>query len=449
MSDTIAALATPYGESAIAVIRISGGCSRELVCSIFGRTELLANVMYHGTYCSTEGVHVDDTMFVYFRGPRSYTGEDAAEIYTHGNMLIVSEILDDLCIRGCRLAERGEFTRRAFLNNKLDLCQAEAVVDVIHSSNEAALSASNAQLTGKLSGMMGEISSQMLDMLATLETHIDFVDDEIENNILTEEFHKNFKKLTSIIDTLLDTYKYRSVLFGGLNIAIIGRPNAGKSSLLNLLLDSDRALISPEPGTTRDFISESVVLDKYRLNLLDTAGLREHTTSLVEDLGIAKSIEKIKHADAYLFVLDTSDVPPVLPDVVMDMLSPANCCIFENKIDRPDSADYSGFMPKYAHVRCSTLKDERGKICQQLINFLNINQIVPNEVGVVVNVRHAAILKNVRKELQSAADALNAGQLEYSAENVRTALENLGEIVGKYTTDEMLDRLFNQFCIGK
>lgn len=449
MSDTIAALATPYGESAISAIRISGDETRAIFAAIFGIKEPVPNKLYHKKYLSLKGDILDDVMAVFFRAPRSYTGEDSAEIYMHGNILIASTVLDDLCSRGCRLAERGEFTRRAFLNDKLDLCQAEAVVDLIHAGSVAALQVSQSQLSGGLSAKITEINTQLINTLALLETHIDFIDDEIENNKLNEQFYEKLKKTTTDIEALLATNRYREALFGGLNIAIIGRPNAGKSSLLNLLLNSERALVSPIAGTTRDFITESIMLGGYRVNLLDTAGLHEHASSILEELGITKSIEKIKHADAYLFVVDTCDESPCLPDEVRKLLNPTNCCIIENKIDRVDSANFSDFMPECEHIRCAVIQGDHAQISQEIIKFLNKRQILPNELSVVVNSRHVAILEDVRNDVLAASSELSRLNIECAAENIRAGLESLGEIVGRYTTDDMLDRLFSTFCIGK
>ncbi len=447
-SDTITALATPYGESAIAAIRISGAETKQVIVDIFHNDQLVTNVMYYGKYRSIDEIIFDEVMFVFFQSPHSYTGEDAAEIYTHGNMIIVENILHDLCARGCRLANRGEFTRLAFLNGKLDLCQAEAVADIIHASSEEALRISHAQLSGNLSKKVAAIDDDLLNILALLETHIDFIEDEIDNNTISDIFFERFATIFHAIEGLLSTSQYRSVLCGGLNVAIIGRPNAGKSSLLNLLLNTERALVSPEAGTTRDFISESIMLGGLRVNLLDTAGLREYTDSMIEKMGINKSIEKIKHADVYLFVVDTCDSLPTLPKEVISVLNTKNCCIIENKTDCPDSKNYSDFMPEYEHIRCSMLYNH-DDIRQKIIKFLKNHHFFPSEVDVVVNARHVTVLENVKKRIASAIEALNGSRIECAAEDIRDALEILGEIVGQYTTDNMLDKLFNTFCIGK
>ncbi len=448
MSDIIAALATPSGESAIAVLRISGQGAYDIICDIFRKENLLANKFYHGGYYSKANDVLDDVMFVFFKSPHSYTGEDAAEIYTHGNMLIVSSILDDLCARGCRLAHRGEFTRRAFLNGKLDLCQAEAVADVIHAASLTAVRVSQAQLAGFLSKKVAEIDNILLDVLALLETHIDFVDDEVDNGNIVEQLTQKINTVVNLIEDLLVTNQYRAALSNGLNVAIIGQPNAGKSCLLNLLLGTDRAIVSSEAGTTRDFISESMMINGYRVNLLDTAGLREQVESEIEAIGISKSIEKIKHADVFLFVIDSCDDVPTLPKDVLDILNRKNCLIIENKSDLPDSKDLKTFMPDYERIHCSVIRKDP-KIYQTIANFLKKNYFLPSELDIVINSRHVAIFKNIKHNMMSALTAFKSFHVECAAEDIRYSLESLGEIIGQYNTEDMLDKLFSTFCIGK
>ncbi|MDR3273982.1 MAG: tRNA uridine-5-carboxymethylaminomethyl(34) synthesis GTPase MnmE [Puniceicoccales bacterium] len=448
MNGTIAALATPWGESAIAVVRISGGQSLALVGDIFLKESITPRTMYHGVYRSTSGAILDDVMFVYFCEKSSYTGEDSAEIYAHGNMVIVAKILEDLCGRGCRLADRGEFTRRAFLNKKLDLCQAEAVVDLIHASSEAALAVAQRQLSGKLSEKLHAIGDELMTVLAILETHVDFVEEEIGGNELDGRIAERLSAVIADIDLLLDSSRYQTVLGGGLNVAIIGAPNAGKSSLLNCLLGMDRALVSPIAGTTRDFIAERVTLGGHVINLLDTAGLRADAESELELCGMEKSIGQIRRANAYLLVIDSNADYPVLGREIFLLPSEDNCLVLENKSDLPNSRPCGDFLPKCEHCRISVLKEpERVKVL--VSNFLAKRCFLPAEVDVVVNARHVDILTRVKQTIIRTDQTLATIGVEFSANDVRNALEILGGMTGRYDNESMLDRLFSTFCVGK
>ncbi|MDR0715680.1 MAG: tRNA uridine-5-carboxymethylaminomethyl(34) synthesis GTPase MnmE [Puniceicoccales bacterium] len=448
MNDTIAALATPQGESAIAVVRISGDRSLVLLGDIFAVEKISARVMYHGNYLSSLGEVLDEVLFVFFRGKSSYTGEDSAEIYTHGNMLIVAKILEDLCERGCRLADRGEFTRRAFLNGKLDLCQAEAVADIIHASSEAALAVARKQLSGKLSEKLHALNGELMEVLALLETHIDFVEEEIEGNELGNAVAKRMDELISAIDQLLDSGRYRSVLSGGLNVAIIGAPNAGKSSLLNCLLNAERALVSPIAGTTRDFIAEKTMIGGHVVNLFDTAGLHRDVDSELELRGMEKSMEQIRLADAYLLVIDSSADQPALDDKVLSLLSEDNCLVLENKSDLPPSRSWEDFLPRCEHWRISIL-NEPGRTKLLVANFLAKRCFLPGEADIVVNGRHVDILIRARQAIDRTRKTLPTMGVEFSANNLRDALEILGEMTKRYDNESMLDKLFSTFCVGK
>lgn len=448
MNDTIVALATPYGESAIAVVRVSGELSYNLLCDAFKRKQILPNKIYHGTYFSLKSENLDDSVFVFFKKPSSYTGENAAEVYLHGNMLIVSRILDDLCARGCRIADRGEFTRRAFLNKKLDLCQAEAVMDVICSSSETALAISQAQLAGKLSEQLHYIDDELISILASFETHIDFIEDDVDHTIFTKSTVLHLQEIVDKIDNLLLTSRYRAILYGGLNVAIIGAPNSGKSSLLNFLLGTERAIVSPEAGTTRDFISERIMLGRYHINLLDTAGLRKDVSSDIESKGVSKSIEQIKHVNAYLLVLDSSDKIPILPEEVCAVLNEENCLVIENKIDLPNSKDCKEFFSTYKHIKCS-IKYDNANLKPAIEKFLLRHYFLPNEIDVVVNARHVDILERTKTNILSAQNVLFSNGVEFAANDIRNALEILGEITGYYNNEDMLDKLFGAFCVGK
>jgi tRNA modification GTPase len=445
MNDTVVALATPRGESAIAVIRISGTESLPILKKIFGKKCDHANgrVMCRGVYESLLGSELDDVMFVFFREPSSYTGEDSAEIYTHGNMVIVSKILEDLCARGCRLADRGEFTRRAFLNGKLDLCQAEAVADLIHASSEAALVASRKQLSGGLGEKLRAINEELLSLLAIVEAHIDFLEETVDGSAIVERLNT----VVAALDALIGTHRYRSILNDGLDVAIVGAPNAGKSSLLNCLLDTERALVSPIAGTTRDFIVERTMLGGYLVNLCDTAGMRTAVESELELRGIGKSLEWIRHAGTYLLVLDSASPYPDLGNELLGLLNGNNCLVLENKTDLPHSRPCDDFLPHCEHARVSTLRNPSG-VTAAVKNFLAERNFLPENIDIAVNGRHVDILNRARNEIISAARNFQVG-LEFAAADVRNSLEILGEMVGRYDSETMLDKLFSGFCIGK
>jgi tRNA modification GTPase len=448
MSDTIAALATPRGESAIAVIRISGERSLAILSDACGGREITPRMMHRGYYRSTLGLVLDDVMFAFFQGKSSYTGEDSAEIYTHGNMIIVSKILEDLSVRGCRPANRGEFTKRAFLNKKIDLCQAEAVADVIHASSEAALAVAQRQLAGKFSEKLDAIGGELLAILATLETHIDFVEEEIFGNESGEAVSRRLGEIIADIDGLLSSNRYRHILSGGLNVAIIGAPNAGKSSLLNCLLDAERAIVSPIAGTTRDFIAERIIIGGHAVNLFDTAGLRAGAESELELRGIEKSMEKIRHADAYLLVVDSSAKYPTFDREVLSLIAGDNCLVLENKSDLPGSRICGNFPVECEHHRISVLV-EPNRARALVSDFLAKRCFLPGEVDIVVGARHIDILARVRQTLDETNQALAKIGVEFSANGVRNALEILGEMTGHYSNEAMLDRLFSTFCVGK
>jgi tRNA modification GTPase len=448
MNDTIAALATPHGESAIAVIRMSGEKSLILLEGIFERKQIVPRVVYCGHYRSSLGVILDGVMFVFFRGKSSYTGEDSAEIYTHGNMIVVSKILEDLCERGCRPADRGEFTKRAFLNGKVDLCQAEAVADVIHASSEVALAVAQRQLTGKFSEKLNTIGDELLLILAALETHIDFVEEEICGDELDGKIARRLEAIIADIDSLLDSNRYRPIISGGLSVAIIGAPNAGKSSLFNCLLNAERALVSPIAGTTRDFITERIILGGYAINLFDTAGLRTDAESELELRGMEKTIEQIHRADAHLFVIDSGAEYPALDHGILSFLGENNCLVLENKSDLPSSRVCCDFLPECGHCRISVL-GEPDLARASVVDFLAKRCFLPKEVEIVIGARHVDILTRARRVLDETRQTLATIGVEFSANNIRNALEIFGEITGRYSSEAMLNSLFSTFCVGK
>ncbi|MDR1595957.1 MAG: tRNA uridine-5-carboxymethylaminomethyl(34) synthesis GTPase MnmE [Puniceicoccales bacterium] len=449
---TIVALATPRGASAVAVVRISG----DLCVSLFGilskKSDFFPKTFYRASYVSIDGKVIDDVLAVFFANPNSYTGEDAIEVYCHGNMLIVEKILEDLCLRGCRLAEPGEFTKRAFLNRKLDLCQAEAVADVIHGTNACAVSIAQKQLSGSLSEKINHLSVGLVNLLASIEKEIDFSDDDATDDIFFQSVSSKIEKFSDELDTLICSNKYRSAVDRGIITTILGPPNAGKSSLFNFLLGKDRAIVSSIPGTTRDLVSEEITVGDTILKLWDTAGFCDHCACEIEKIGMDKAAVMAKNAGLFLIVADVNaKKSPELPQEIVDLLNNKNSLLVLNKIDLPRVFDWNCFLPTIDRIEISLKNSKNVKFLRDKIKaIISRGDFLPDSMDIVVNSRHMDILRRANESLLSAMLALTQSQaIEIAAANIRRALEILGEIVGAHSTERVLDVVFSNFCIGK
>lgn len=445
-TDTIAALATPVGTAALAIVRVSGPDTTRLVRDLW-KSSPPARSVRHGDYRSVQGDLVDDVVFTYFKGPQSYTAEDSLEISCHGNPFIVRKILDDLLARGCRTAEPGEFTQRAFLNGRIDLTQAEAVIDLIHARSDRALATANDQLRGALGRRMNGLIDRLLAMLAQVEAYIDFPDEDLPHED-KDQLRIDLEQLTTDTDALLATNRYSDLLRDGIKTVIAGKPNVGKSSLLNRLVGKERALVSPEPGTTRDYIEERIIVGPHCLRLIDTAGLNPSPAPL-EKLGMEKTLERVADADLFLIVVDDGEVPSTAPFEFRDFVSPKNCVYVLNK------SDLHGFRPSAANRWPSVpVSATTGLGIQQLVEMLadRANGIT-SAIGadsIVINARHAHSLERARKALTTALENIRRnGPTELLSSDLRDALESFGEIAGKIDNEQILDQLFADFCIGK
>lgn len=448
-NDTIAALATPNGTSALAVLRVSGPEARALALALFGES-LSPRQARHADYRDRSGGLVDDVVAVFFAGPASYTGEDALELTCHGNPFIAQKILEDLFARGCRPAEPGEFTQRAFLSGRIDLTQAEAVMDLIHARSERALAVAQQQLRGSLGRRMQGLVDDVLGALARIEAYIDFPEEDLptEDRRLVSE---SVGKLVCETDRLLITNHYGEILRNGIKTVIIGEPNAGKSSLLNRLVGRERAIVSPVPGTTRDFIEEPVLIGSHCLRLIDTAGLNP-TPETLEQLGIAKTYERIEEADLFLLVVDATRPCPTLPESLLQHLRPDNTLIVANKVDLVGRHDIALGGLKVPVIPVSATQGLGIEALRE--SLARLAKHFECEAGgddIAINARHADALTRAKTSLAMAQEKLQAEacQVELVASDLRAVLIALGEISGKVDNERMLDHLFASFCIGK
>jgi tRNA modification GTPase len=447
-SDTIAALATPPGTAALALVRISGPESARLAREILGSAPL-PRAVRHGYYRDLAGATVDEALFTFFAGPHSATGEDGLEISCHGNPFIAQRILEDLFARGCRPAGPGEYTQRAFLNGRMDLSQAEAVMDVIQARGDRALAAAQRLLGGALGRHLATLTDELLGTLARIEAYIDFPDEDLppEDRDATRAALAALRQGTG---RLLATQHYGELLRDGIKTVIIGEPNVGKSSLLNRLVGRERAIVSPEPGTTRDFIEERVIVGPHCLRLIDTAGINP-APGAVERLGIEKTWERLAEADLVLLILDASRPAPSLPAQLQEKLGPQNTLVVFNKADLAGDFVPHGHPATLPALAVSALT---GAGLEQLTAVIagladGLRPAEPAD-GIFINARHAHALAQAQSALAAAESKLAANEpMELLASDLRDALAAFGEISGKIDHERMLDRLFAEFCIGK
>lgn len=447
-TDTIAALATPRGTAALAIVRVSGPESARLISDIFNKTPKPREV-FRADYRDTAGRTLDDVLVTFFKSPKSYTGEDSFEITSHGNPIITQLIINDIVARGCRVAEAGEFTRRAFLNGQMDLSQAEAVADLIHARSERAIATANHQLRGSLGRQLAELIEQLLQIIAQVEAYIDFPEEDLP----PENRRQLVEQLALVLrgtKRLLATQSYGDLLREGIRTVIIGAPNAGKSSLLNRLVGNDRALVSSEPGTTRDFIEEQVLLGGHCLRFVDTAGFNP-TPGAIEKMGMEKAVEQAAAAHIFLWVVDARQAAarPALPDEIQRHMTPQNTLLLLNKSDLAPTRQAAA-LP-YPHFYVSALTGDGLEEVQKAIETIadSFEQEQGEEV-IVINARHADALRRVSESLKMADQKLKTGDTsEFLASDLREALNALGEITGKIDNERVLDHLFSTFCIGK
>ena len=455
--DTIAAIATPIGIGGVAVIRVSGPNSIKIVDKCFHPSSKKLDFfsspthrIYHG-HIREEKKFIDEVLVSIFRNPHSYTGEDCVEINCHGGLVVVQQVLTIVLSAGARLAEPGEFTKRAFLNGKIDLTQAEAVVDLIEAKTERAVRAASDQLSGGLSRAIGKIRDELLQTLAHVEAYIDFPDEDISPDI-NDRLRDRLILAREHIVSMLETFREGYILRNGVRIAIAGRPNAGKSSLLNLLLKNDRAIVSDVPGTTRDTIEAEADIRGIPVIFIDTAGLRE-SEDIIEAEGVRRSLEWIEKADLTLWLADGS-IPFSNEDrEFLRRNGRENKVLFVlNKKDLGISVNLREIKDVEDVVSISCQTGEGVEMLKNLICARIGAACYSYEQGIgMINTRHHNCLLKAKEAIDESLHFLSSGSsfIEFLASELHIAVNSTSELLGKTTTEDLLDSIFNQFCIGK
>lgn len=451
--DTIVALATPAGVGAIGVIRLSGKNAFEIINELFPSKDILQQASHtlHVGYLKQDETILDEVVLSLYRDPKSYTGEDVIEISCHGSPYIQQQIIKACIEKGARLAKPGEFTQRAFLNGKLDLTQAEAVADIIASNTEASHKAALHTVRGGFSTELKELRERLIRFSALIELELDFSQEDVEFADRTA-FHELISELIRSTNQLINSFQLGNVIKNGVSVAIIGKPNAGKSTLLNTLLNENRAIVSDTPGTTRDTIEEVINIDGILFRLIDTAGIREHTIDLVESEGVERSLEKMKQADLVLYLFDVIDEKPEVGGLRLEIEEhQLNYLLVGNKIDQLGEAEtkakFAGldkviFISAKQHLHTEVLKEN-------MVDAVLQGQ-VQAENTIITNARHYHALKEAEKSLQDIKKGLdNKLPGDLLALDIRRCLHYLGEITGEITNEDQLDYIFSKFCIGK
>lgn len=450
--DTIVALATAHGIGAIGVIRLSGSNALTIVNELFPSKDLLQQASHtiHVGLLKDKDVVLDEVVVSLFKSPKSYTGENVVEISCHGSPYIQQQVINACVAKGARLAKPGEFTQRAFLKGKLDLTQAEAVADLIASNTEASRNTALHNIRGGFSSVLQDLREQLVQFSALIELELDFATEDVEFADRTK-FYSLIEKLVAQTDTLLDSFRLGNVIKNGVNVAIVGKPNAGKSTLLNALLNENRAIVSEIAGTTRDTIEEVINIDGILFRLIDTAGIRQ-SKDVIEAIGVEKSMEKMQQSDVVIYLFDAAAESSLEVEAGLLQVQQLNKNFLAvgNKIDQLDEREaqqkFAGdgilFIAAKSHHYIDVLKE-------RLVDKV-IQGTVHTESTIVTNARHYAALQQVQRSLTDITNGMNnnlPGDL--LALDVRRCLHYLGEITGEITNEDRLDFIFSKFCIGK
>lgn len=456
MEDTIAAIATAYGEGGIGIIRISGPESLNIMNRVFrpiNAGSIESRRMTYGSVIDPDNQEIiDEVLSVYMKGPKTYTAEDVVEINCHGSVVSLRKTLDAVLASGARMAEPGEFTKRAFLNGRMDLSQAEAVIDIIKSKTNKGYDVAISQLDGRLSNRITEIRNRLLDVLVDVTVNIDYPDEDIEY-ITYENLIKCISSIGEMIDKLLSTANAGRMIKDGIRVAIVGKPNVGKSSLMNELLGENRAIVTEVAGTTRDTIEECININDIPIYLIDTAGIHD-TDDMVEQLGIEKSKLAFNNADFIIFIIDGSSNLTKEDYDIMELLSDRKCLVLINKIDLANVITEDSLASYFNDAKIIYTSLTNGQGVNEIGNYIEElvygGKIYQGESVLVNNARHVDLLNKSRVALDDALNmAKNGEALDFIDIDINEAYALLGEIIGETVSDDVINEVFARFCLGK
>ncbi len=449
MNDTIAAISTTLGVGAIAIIRVSGDKAIDIVNKIFKGKNLKkveSHTINYG-YIVDNGKEIDEVLVSVMKSPKTFTCEDVVEINTHGGIAITNKVLELLLTHGCRLAEPGEFTKRAFLNGRIDLIEAEGVMDLINSKTEKSRKLAINQVNGEVSKLIKNLRQQIIELLANIEVNIDYPEYEDIEIMTINKIKEKTQDIESKLKNILDKSKDSKLIKDGIKTIIIGSPNVGKSSILNRLLNENKAIVTDIAGTTRDIVEGTISIDGIILNIIDTAGIRK-TDDLVEKIGVKKSLDLIEEADLILYVLNNNQIITKDELLVLDKIKNKNNIVIVNKIDLDNKLDKS-ILDNYIEL---SVKNDIGidKLRNKIKEMFNLDMIDKGDFTYLSSARSISLVRSALNSLESVNDGIkNNMPIDMVEIDLKQVWSILGEIIGETYSDELIDQLFSQFCLGK
>ncbi len=452
INDTIVAQSTPYGESAIGLIRLTGKKSLEIVNKLFPEKDLnkvKSHTIHYGNLEYKKEI-IDEVLVSIFKEPKSYTKENLVEISSHGSTLIMKKIISATTDLGARIADKGEFTFRSFLNGNMDLSQAEAVSDLISSKSENSHRIAINHIKGVFSDKIKELRKELINFSSLLELELDFSEEDVEF-ANREELDNTLDEINNYCDILIDSFRLNNVIKDGINVIILGKPNVGKSTILNGLLNEEKAIISEIPGTTRDIIEDTITIGGNLVRFIDTAGLRK-TDDKIEKIGINKALKKSKEASIVLYIIDLNDtnIDSVESELKTKYLNNKNVIIVGNKSDLKVDNKLINYFSSKNHFTMSGINEKDiHKLNDVISNFISKN-LIREDSSIMINERHYSCLNKVKESIENVKKNIaNKSNTDLLAMDIKYALNHLGEITGEITNDEILGNIFSKFCIGK